>query len=73
VDDLEYNYDKADQRAEKLDRHLADAMTKLHSYDDTIIPVEGGKGVAGVAKHRVNNCLWLVQQPLQSLVILNTL
>jgi chromosome segregation ATPase len=30
MDDLEYNFEKADERAARLDRHLAEALQKLH-------------------------------------------
>ncbi|ESO82419.1 hypothetical protein LOTGIDRAFT_237018, partial [Lottia gigantea] len=47
VDDLEYEYEKAGQRAEKLDRHLADALQKLTYYEETGVTVEGVKVGAG--------------------------
>ncbi|XP_060078358.1 E3 ubiquitin-protein ligase Bre1-like [Ylistrum balloti] len=59
MDDLEYNFEKADSRAEKLDRHLADACQKLQSYQDTttIIPVEGGKSITGVSKNKFDEII----------------
>ena len=55
MDDNEYNLDKAKNQVDKLDRHLAEAMQKLRSYEDTtIIQVDGsGKGITGVAKSKV--------------------
>ncbi|XP_069135020.1 E3 ubiquitin-protein ligase Bre1-like [Argopecten irradians] len=59
MDDLEYNFEKADSRAEKLDRHLADACQKLQSYQEstTIIPVEGGKSITGVSKNKLDEII----------------
>ncbi|KAK6192014.1 hypothetical protein SNE40_003570 [Patella caerulea] len=53
VDDLEYEYEKADQRAEKLDRHLADAIQKLTYYEETGVTVEGVKiGAGGMVSNK---------------------
>jgi hypothetical protein len=54
MDDLEYNFEKADERAARLDRHLAEALQKLQSYEDTgVIQEEGGRKITGVSKKKV--------------------
>ena len=54
VDDLEYNFEVSSTRAEKLDRHLSDALQKLAMYEDKhVIQLEGGKSVTGVSKNKV--------------------
>ena len=56
MDDLEYNFEKADERAARLDRHLAEALQKLQSYEDTgVIQEEGGRKITGVSKKKVKN------------------
>lgn len=53
VDDLEYDYDKADQRARKLDKRLADCLQKLRSYEEDPVVHEGGRTISGVSKNKV--------------------
>ncbi|CAE1155250.1 BRE1 [Acanthosepion pharaonis] len=52
VDDLEYDYDKADQRARKLDKRLADCLQKLRSYEEDPVVHEGGRTISGVSKNK---------------------
>ncbi|XP_048252241.1 E3 ubiquitin-protein ligase Bre1-like [Haliotis rufescens] len=59
VDDLDYQFEKADQRCEKLDRHLSEAFSKLRNYEETTgaITVEGIKSIGGVSKTRLDEIL----------------
>ncbi|XP_029648554.1 E3 ubiquitin-protein ligase Bre1 [Octopus sinensis] len=52
VDDLEYDYEKADQRARKLDRRLADSLQKLRGYEEDPVVHEGGRTISGVSKNK---------------------
>lgn len=53
MDDLEYNFEKADERALRLDRHLAEALQKIQSYEDTgVIQEESGRKITGVSKKK---------------------
>ena len=54
VDDLEYDYDKSDQRARKLDKRLADCLQKLRSFEEDPVVHEGGRTISGVSKNKVN-------------------
>ncbi|XP_041348774.1 E3 ubiquitin-protein ligase BRE1B-like [Gigantopelta aegis] len=49
LDDLQYQFEKADQRCEKLDRLLADAYNTIRTYKETTgaIRVEGVKSIGG--------------------------
>lgn len=58
MDDLEYNFEVTSNRAEKLDRHLSEAIQKLQTYEDkNVIQLEGGKCVTGVSKNRFEEIL----------------
>jgi len=39
VDDLDYQLSNANHRVDKLDRHLADAVTKVKSYEANEVKV----------------------------------
>ncbi|KAK2140818.1 hypothetical protein LSH36_1238g00029 [Paralvinella palmiformis] len=52
VEDLEYHLNSATQRVDKLDRHLADTMQKLKTYQEGEIKVQGGG--EGVSKNKFN-------------------
>lgn len=52
VDDLEYELDSAKTRVQKLDCHLSDAMTKLKTFQEGEITVQGGG--EGVSKNKVS-------------------
>ena len=51
VEELEYNLNSASHRVEKLDRHLADTMLRLKTYEEGEIKVDGGG--EGVSKNKV--------------------
>lgn len=56
MEDLEYYHGSANEKVDKLDRHLNDALQKLKSFEDTTVVHDGsGKGVTGVAKSKVMN------------------
>ena len=59
VDDLEYQLSNANHRVDKLDRHLADAVTKVKSYEANEVkaPTSGASGATEtVAKTKVCRC-----------------
>ncbi|KAK3084542.1 hypothetical protein FSP39_015106 [Pinctada imbricata] len=64
MDDNEYTLETAKNQVDKLDRHLAEAMQKLRSYEDTtIIQVDGsGKGITGVAKSKFDEIMYELEE-----------
>lgn len=55
VEDVEYQLAGANLQVEKLDRHLADTMQRLHTYQEGEILVQGGG--EGVSKNKFNEIL----------------
>ena len=51
VEDLEYNYDASKARIDKYDRHLADAMSKVRTYEEGTVTIQGGG--EGVSRKKV--------------------
>ena len=60
VDDLEYQLSNANHRVDKLDRHLANAVAKVKSYEanEVKVPTTGASGTTEtVAKTKVESCV----------------
>ncbi|KAL8597186.1 hypothetical protein ACOMHN_022233 [Nucella lapillus] len=59
VDDMEYEAEKAAEKAERLDRLLAEKSQKLQYYTDTgaTVTIEGGKTVTGLTRARLDEIL----------------
>lgn len=62
VDDLEYQLSNANRRVDKLDRHLANAVAKVKSYEanEVKVPTTGASGTPEtVTKTKVQTCVCL--------------
>ena len=63
MDDLEYQLSNANQRVDKLDRHLADAVTRVKSYEANEVKVSTTSASGApetVAKNKVLSGLMYV-------------